>query len=98
MNAEPKTTPSGLACYGKPLKVILLANMTILFSVFFIVTGVQYMDYDELARTGVRTQGEVLELNCSQHSTFTYQFQAESRNVIGLGNGGNGNPDCTRAC
>lgn len=83
------------ASYGKPLKIILLANIAILQSVFFIVSGVKYFEYDDLAREGVQTQGQIVELSCSQHSTFIYQFHVNDRVLKGHGNGGHGNPECT---
>ena len=83
------------ASYGKLLKIIFLANVAILYSAFFIVSGVRYFDYDGLVREGVPTQGQIAELNCSQHNTFTYQFSVNDRVHKGHGNGGNGNPECT---
>jgi hypothetical protein len=83
------------ASYGKSLKIIVLANMAILCCVFFILSGVHYFDYSDLAKSGVRAQGKIMELRCSQHSTFTYKFQLEDHRIIeGLGNGGYGNPNC----
>ena len=87
--------PTVFASYGKPLKIIFLANVAILYSAFFIISGVRYFDYDGLVREGVPTQGQIAELNCSQHNAFTYLFSVNNRVHKGHGNGGNGNQECT---
>ena len=78
-----------------PLKVIFMAMMTTLFSVPFILGAVNYFEYDELTRSGVRTQAQIVKTNCSQHSSFTYHFTVGTKSVEGHGNDGGGTPSCS---
>jgi hypothetical protein len=80
----------------RPLKIILLASMVILSSIFFILGGVRYFEYDELAREGVQTQGQIVDLRCFEHSAFTYEFHVKDRVLVGHGIGGYGNRECTK--
>ena len=62
-----------------------MAIMTILFSVPFILGAVNYFEYDELTRSGVQTQAQIVKTNCSQHASFTYHFTVGTKSVEGHG-------------
>jgi hypothetical protein len=68
--------------------------LIIIFMITFFLGLSNSLKYYRLQTNGIHVFGKIIELNCSHHATFKYQFEADGKNYTGNSTASNAGRIC----
>ena len=78
----------------RQLLLSLVAYLGLAAAVWFGLGRINLQNLRRLATEGVRADGTVTAPDCGNHATVRYTFEADGREISGVGQPGWGNPPC----